>query len=246
VIADGIGPAVEVLRNARSIVVLTGAGVSTASGLPQFRGAGGIWDDKELMAAHDVSALPGSLAVLWETWGPLRPVIAAAEPNAAHQAIASLEMRFPAAITVATQNVDGLHQRAGSQVVAELHGSLFRSRCMTCDGTFPDPHAPNGVPLSPCCNAPARPDMTLFGEALPFDASRTAKLACRSADVLLIAGTSGAVSTATGLARYANDYGARVVLVNLEPWNADASRWLTATATGPVEELLPDLVSMLD
>ena len=243
---DALGPATEVLRDARSIVILTGAGVSTASGLPQFRGAGGVWDDEELMAAHDVSALPGSLEVLWETWGPLRPVVAAAQPNAAHQAIASLEMRFPAAITVATQNVDGLHQRAGSQVVAELHGSLFRSRCMACDETFPDLEAPIGVPLSPCCNAPARPDMTLFGEGLPFDASRTAKLACRSADVLLIAGTSGAVSTATSLARYAHDYGARVVLVNLEPWNADGSRWLTATATGPVEELPPRLVSRLE
>jgi NAD-dependent deacetylase len=204
-----------------------------------------VWDDEELMAAHDVSALPGSLDVLWATWGPLRAIVAAAQPNAAHQAIASLGQRFPGAVTVATQNVDGFHQRAGSRVVAELHGSLFQSRCMTCDQSFSDLEVPEGIPLSPCCGAPARPDMVLFGEALPFEASRTAKLACRAADVLLIVGTSGAVSTASGLARYATDYGARTVLVNLEPWGPDSSRWLTATVTGPAEELLPDLVSRL-
>jgi len=242
--AEGVGPAVDALRGARSVVVLTGAGVSTASGLPQFRG-GGMWDDDALLAAHEVSALPGSLEVLWATWGPWRPVVAATAPNAAHRAIALLEQLVPGAMTVATQNVDGLHQRAGSSVVAELHGSLFRSRCLSCDRSYHDEDTPVGIPSSPCCGAAARPDMTLFGEPLPFEAGRTAKVACRSADVLLVAGTSGAVTTATGLARYAAEYGARVVLVNAEPWGPDGARWLSTTVLGPVEVLLPDLVSRL-
>ena len=144
--SDSLDVAVQALRDARRVVVLTGAGVSTASGLPQFRGAGGVWGDRDLMDAHDVDALPGSLDVLWATWGPLRAVVASARPNDAHRAIASLGDRLPGAVTVATQNVDGLHQRAGSREVAELHGSLFRSRCTACEQSFPDEVVPDGIP----------------------------------------------------------------------------------------------------
>lgn len=234
----------RLLGDATEVVVLTGAGVSQASGLPTYRGPGGMWEDEDLMAAHNVSALPDSLPLLWLTCGPLRAQGAVAVPNPAHRAIADPERLVPGRVMVVTQNVDGLHQAAGSTTVAELHGSLFRSRCTSCDESYEDRSVPAGVPTSPCCDAPARPDAVLFGEALPLEAGRIAKVACRTADVLLVVGTSGKVSSATATVRYATDYGAAAVLVNTEPW-PDAAAHLACTLVGSAEDVVPALVTRM-
>ena len=180
------------------MVVLTGAGVSVASGLRPYRGPGGLWTDQpELAARMTAGAAPDDL---WHLFGPLRGELARAEPNAAHRALAALEARVP--LTVITQNIDGLHQRAGSQSVVELHGALGRSRCVACDRVTEDlvPH----VTAPRCeCGGALRPDVVLFEEPLPVDAEYAAKRALRDCDLFLAIGTSGTVSPASNFVRSA-------------------------------------------
>ena len=239
--------AARLVGGARELVVLTGAGISAPSGLPVFRGAGGMWEDEDLAAAHHVDALPGSLPLLWSVWGPMRRAVLGARPNPAHFALSALGRHPGRRVTVVTQNVDELHQRAGSASVAEVHGNLLHSTCLGCGTTYRDEEVPDPtegpVPTSPCCGAPARPAVILFGEGLPPAAERTAKVACRTAEVLLVVGTSGAVSSATGLVRYARDHGAVPVIVNTEPWPDEAG--FAASVVGPAEEVLPALVGMI-
>jgi NAD-dependent deacetylase len=243
-----LGDVAEVVRGARRLVVLTGAGISVGSGLPTYRGPGGLWDDETLRATR-ADGLPGSLPTLWSVMGPLRGRVLAARPNPAHFALSALErVGITGSVTVLTQNVDGLHQRAGSSAVVELHGNLLRSACLDCGTAFADDQVPDGhpdtIPRSPVCGGVARPDVVLFGEPLPVGAERAARDACRAADVLVVAGTSGAVTSATSMLSYAHDYGARCVLLNAEPWEPDCPLF-DAAAYGPAEMLLPDLVRML-
>ena len=243
--------AAELLRGAGEIVVLTGAGLSAPSGLPTYRGAGGMWEDVALLEAHDVAALPGSVPLLWSVWGPLRATCRDARPNAGHFALSLLGRVLPASVTLVTQNVDGLQQRAGdpSTTVNEIHGSLFHSICLDCGNAYRDDWTPSpggpAVPVSPCCGGVARPGVVLFGEPLAAEPERRARSACRTADVLLVVGTSGAVTSATGLVRYASDYGAECVLINAEPWAVLSSRPFAVTVLGPAEELLPELVDLV-
>ena len=238
----------DVVRDAGRLVVLTGAGVSVGSGLPTYRGPGGLWDD-ETLAATRADGLPASLPFLWSVMGPLRDQVLAARPNPAHFALSALErVATPGSVTVLTQNVDGLHQRAGSSTVVELHGSLLRSACSDCGTAFADDRVPDGrpdsIPRSPVCGGVARPDVVLFGEPRPVEAERDARSACRAADVLVVAGTSGAVTTATSTISYARDHGARCVLLDAEPWGTGGPLF-DAAAYGPAEVLLPELVRML-
>jgi NAD-dependent deacetylase len=208
------------IHAAERILVLTGAGVSRASGLPTYRGDQGIYAGTEIAALHHADALPGSLPELWRFWGPRRASIAEARPNAGHLALAAFAreraaLRRP--VTLATQNVDDLHERAGSPQVAHLHGRLFATRCSDDDCAYrvdPDTTAHHDVPQCPLCGAGLRPDVVLFGEQLALDALRTARQAVRECDLLLAVGTSGEVSTASSLIRYADDVGALLVVVD--------------------------------
>jgi NAD-dependent deacetylase len=193
---SSIDEAIHAIRAAkpRRVVVMTGAGVSAESGIPTFRGPGGLWRNfrPEDLATPDAFRRDPHLVWEWYEWR--RTLIRGAQPNAAHQAIASL----PDAAVV-TQNVDGLHARAGSRDVIELHGNIFRVRCVRegnprmREDTFPDlpPHCE--------CGALLRPDVVWFGEALPDDAVARAVGAIRNTDLLLVIGTSGVVYPAAGL-----------------------------------------------
>ncbi len=193
---SSIDEALDAIRKKtpQRVVAFTGAGVSADSGIPTFRGAGGLWRNyrsEDLATPH---AFRNDPHLVWEWYEWRRELIRNAKPNAAHEAIA----RLPDAVVV-TQNVDNLHTRAGSRNVLELHGNIFRVRC-TKEGTthvhedaFPDipPHCET-------CGALLRPDVVWFGESLPDDAVQRAVSAIRASDLLLVIGTSGVVQPAAG------------------------------------------------
>ncbi|HEY0479126.1 MAG TPA: Sir2 family NAD-dependent protein deacetylase [Kofleriaceae bacterium] len=222
----------------RNIVLLTGAGISQAAGLPTYRGKGGLWSDPELAALVYVEALATrrreSCSMLWD----FRCSIAKVEPTAAHRALAAFEDRLPAGTSflIITQNVDGLHQRAGSRRVVEYHGTLQRWRCEQC-GVELEP--PDGdLPVH--CDELMRPSAVLFGELIPPAAERAAKLALRGCDLFVAIGTSGTVWPAANFVRWAELNGARRVLLNLEI-DQDAHEAYPECHAGTADELVPQL-----
>jgi NAD-dependent deacetylase len=179
----------------------------------------------------------------------MRTLIGAAKPNAAHVALARTEQRLTSVqvLTVLTQNVDGLHQSAGSRNVVELHGSLHRSRCTRCDYSRVEDLAasPAGAPECPSCSASLRPDVVFFDEFLSVDAERSAKHALRDCDLFLAVGTSGTVSPASNFVRAAKFEGARTIYVNLEPMRPNNPDF-GEEALGPAAEVLPKLLGVTD
>jgi NAD-dependent deacetylase len=177
----------------RNVVVFTGAGISAESGIPTFRGEGGLWRSFRAEDLATPEAFAHDPALVWEWYEWRRGLVRAAQPNAAHRAIAAL----PGAVVV-TQNVDALHARAGSADVVELHGNLFRVRCMR-EQTVHDAAEPfETIPPHCRCGALLRPDVVWFGEMLPDDAVARASRVMRDAGLLLVIGTSGLVYPAAG------------------------------------------------
>ena len=231
----------EWLKHARSIAVLTGAGVSAESGVPTFRGNNGLWKQYR---SEDL-ATPGAFArdpkLVWEWYDWRRGLIAQAKPNAGHRALVELEKRAPL-FTLITQNVDGLHALAGSRNVFEVHGSIWSVRCTACgreqiDRRWPLPE----IPPKCECGALLRPGVVWFGESLPPRVWQDAEAAARSADVFLLIGTSAVVYPAAGLAQIAKASGARVVEINLA--ETVMSDGIDEFLQGPSGELLPQLIA---
>lgn len=238
-------------RSRNRVVVLTGAGISAESGIATYRAAGSSWTDPTLERRSHASAYGNHLPALWDFWGSLRRATAAAEPNLAHQALATQGDRCArngGSLTVLTQNVDGLHQRAGSADVLELHGSIHRTRCMrrACRAVFTDTRIPEpGTVLTcPTCQSRTRADITLFGEQLPTGALRRAREVMAAADLCVYVGTSGNVWPAADLVSVAAAAGALCVLVNAEPWphpHPDFER----TVLGMAGQVLPTVLEEL-
>jgi NAD-dependent deacetylase len=232
------------LSGYREIVVLTGAGVSVASGLPTYRGVGGLWEATDVAGHATAAAIAADPRKVWAFFAQLRRGISGAAPNPAHLALARAEraLRAGQRLTVITQNVDGLHHAAGSSRVVELHGTLLRSRCTSCE--YARPEDPATVPLEcppcPSCGAPLRPDVVLFDEALPVGAEWDAKMALRECDLFVAVGTSGSVSPASNFVRSAEYAGARTLYVNLEPMHPPNPAF-REVHLGPAEDLLPRL-----
>jgi NAD-dependent deacetylase len=231
----------------RNIVVLTGAGVSVASGLRPYRGPGGLWEEAGVAELATPQSLAERPRDVWRLFGSVRVAARAAQPNAAHEALAAWERRLDegATFTLITQNIDGLHQRAGSRNVIELHGSAFRTRCSSvqCDlAPFADddPHD-REMPACPRCGHALRPDVVLFEEPISGDAEWRSKRALRDCDLFLAVGTSGTVSPASNFVRAAEFARARTVLVNLEPMNPRHPAY-DEEYLGRAEELLPVLL----
>jgi NAD-dependent deacetylase len=229
------------IRAAERIVVLTGAGISAESGVPVFRGAGGLWRNfrpKELATPEAFARQPG---VVWEWYLWRRQRIAAAEPNGGHLAIARLEQRRPG-VTVLTQNVDGLHQRAGSCSPIELHGNLWRVRCAVgCAGgaTHDDESAPARTEFRCRCGAWLRPDVVWFGEPLDAAAMASSIEAAEHADLVLVVGTSGIVFPVAALPQIARRSGARLVEVNVD--DTPLTPFADAALRGAAGVVLPAL-----
>ena len=239
--------AAELLGAAVYAVALTGAGVSTPSGIPDFRGDGGLWagqDPAEVAALHVFLRDPRPF---FRWFGPLFGLLSAAQPNPAHTALARLEQagRLRAVIT---QNIDGLHQRAGSREVYELHGHVRSATCVRCGRQVPSQPLQRtiagGRPLAcPGCRGALKPDVVLFGEALPQGLYWMARRALEQSDLLLVAGTSLEVEPAGGLPLLALRRGARLLIINKSATHLDARADVVLRAD--VAEALPALAERL-
>jgi NAD-dependent protein deacetylase/lipoamidase len=247
----GLAEAGEWIRRARRVAALTGAGLSQESGVPVFRGPGGLWRNFRPEELATPEAFRRDPKLVWEWYDWRRSVIARAQPNRAHRALAELERAKPE-FRLITQNVDGLEERAGSRRVIRLHGNIWRLRCTVC-GREETNRAVPLEPLPPRCpcdgrEIPARgglmrPGVVWFGEALPEEALEQAFRAARAAEVFLVVGTSAVVHPAAALPRVAWEQGARVIEVN--PEATALSEMAQVSLRGPAGELLPELIGEL-
>lgn len=233
----------------QNIVILTGAGISVASGLRPFRGPDGLWEEHQVAEFGHIETLQRQPLRTWQLFGAMRAPVAAAQPNPAHLALAQLEARLRPGqqFLLITQNVDGLHQKAGSKQVTELHGNIGHTCCTSPDCKLA-PYADlaahvNKVPHCPLCGSVLRPNIVLFGEALPALASWQAKRALRDCDLFIAIGTSGTVSPAANFVRSAEYVGARTIYINLEAMTPDNPAF-KETYLGKAEELLPALLDI--
>lgn len=232
---------VELLQSKPATLVVTGAGVSAESGIPTFRDAmSGMWAryrPEELATPEGFRRDP---ALVWEWYEWRREMVSSAQPNPGHHALARLQHLNPTTRLV-TQNVDGLHQRAGSNSVTELHGNLFSNRCLD-DGEAVDENSwrPGKPPRCPRCGGPVRPGVVWFGEMLPADAIEGAQRAAAQCDLFFSIGTSSVVYPAAQLAQIASDSGAVIVEINPDPTPLTSmSDFALPFASG---EALPELV----
>ncbi|WP_374825635.1 NAD-dependent deacetylase [Aerosakkonema sp. BLCC-F183] len=232
-----------------NIVVLTGAGISVASGLPTFRGSGSIGEESSTKKYTSVEAVEQDPAGLWHYFSNFRITARQAIPNAAHLALANLEhhLRADRSFTLITQNVDGLHQRAGSQNVIELHGNVHRTKCTNSQCTL-EPYSEenlhtDSIPSCKLCGHLLRPDIVLFGEFLSPLADWQSKRSLRDCDLFLAVGTSGLVFPAANFVRSAAYVGARTIMVNLEAIDPP-NPYFQEEYLGRAEEILPQLLAI--
>jgi NAD-dependent deacetylase len=234
----------EALRAATSVVVLTGAGISAESGVPTFRGAGGLWRNYSPQQLATPEAFARNPRLVWEWYDWRRSVIHRAQPNTGHRALAELERRIVAArgcFTLVTQNVDGLHQRAGSRNVLKLHGDIWVVRCSDCGLAECNEEVPlKQLPPHCSCGGILRPGVVWFGEGLPAEEWERASEASVRAQIVMVVGTSAAVYPAAGLAELGRGAGAKLAIINPESTPLDAlADWALNAKAG---EILPGLV----
>lgn len=239
------GAILAALRRAREIVVFSGAGLSADSGIPTFRdGPDGLWADIDPQEVVSVEGFARDPDKVWRWHQTMRQLFAAARPNPGHTGIFALEALLPQArVTVVTQNIDGLHQAAGSTRVFEVHGSAMRLRCHRHCGFIEAWDGGDGPRACPRCGQPARPDVVWFGEALEEDVFTAAVQAAYGADLLFTVGTSAVIQPAASLPVLARQAGALVVEVNpcTTPFSRSADHALRVGAS----EFFPELLQRL-
>ncbi len=231
------------LRDAQHVCVLTGSGVSAESGVPTFREAQtGLWEqyDPHELATPDAFQRDPALVWRWYCWR--RELVASVDPNAGHHALVKLAGLVPT-LTIITQNVDGLHQRAGSDKVIEFHGNLFENRCFVEGCAITDADMSAEVPVCTGCGAMLRPGVVWFGESIPESVMHAADSAVRDCDLFFSIGTSSLVWPAAGFAEAARQQGASVVEINLDA--TPMSSQTDFRLQGKSGTLLPELVNCL-
>lgn len=233
----------RLLKHVHHVVVLTGAGVSHESGIPTFRGPGGLWRNfrpEELATPHAFARDPH---LVWEWYDWRRGLIGQAQPNPGHRALVALEELAPD-FTLITQNVDGLHVKAGSRRVLEVHGSIWETRCSDCGMVKEDRRVP--LPIPPQCEACGgllRPNVVWFGESLDPRVLDAVQEALKQAQVMLVVGTSAVVQPAASFALWARQYGAKLVEINPDP--TPLTPHCDFVLMGKSGEMLPLLVEAL-
>lgn len=234
-------PVLDRLKIAKKVVFVTGAGMSQESGIPTFRGKDGLWRNYDPMRIATIDAFYENPKLVWEWYEDRRKNIVAAKPNAGHKAIVELE-RYKKVI-VLTQNIDGLHQRAGSTKVLELHGSIIRIKCTSC--SFQDYVVSSFDVFPPLCKCGKilRPDVVWFGESLPQDVWSEAIAYAYSCDIMVIAGTSLLVSPANTLPLYAKRNNA--ILIEINPEDTIMSVDMDLTIRGTSSNIIPKLTEIV-
>ncbi|MBW2618579.1 MAG: NAD-dependent deacylase [Deltaproteobacteria bacterium] len=234
----------DALRAARKVVVLTGAGVSAESGVPTFRGEGGLWRDREVTSLATPEGFAQDPELVWEFYNWRRELLSRCQPNPAHLALAALERIRPGLVLI-TQNIDGLHAAAGSENIVELHGNLWRLRCLGCGQESMDFRVPVPYPpLCPCCRQMLRPGVVWFGEALDAKTLDRASRASQECEAMLVVGTSAVVYPAASLAPLAKEQGAVIIEVNIEA--TSYSSLTDFSLLGPAGVILPALIEGLE
>ena len=228
------------IKKFRKIVFVTGAGISQESEIPTFRGKDGLWRNHDAMKLATIDAFYENPKLVWKWYNERRMNVFQAQPNPGHRAIAELEKY--ADVVVLTQNIDGLHQKAGSSKVLELHGSIVKVKCSVCD--YKEEiltEISNSPPFCKCGNI-LRPDVVWFGESLPQDVWQNAMNFTSKCDLMIIAGTSLVVSPANTLPIYAKQNNA--ILIEINPEDTVMSREMNLVIRNTSAESLPELVSL--
>jgi len=247
---DSIQKAAGLIARSRHAVVLTGAGISTPSGIPDFRSARtGLWTHTDPMKVASLTAFRYHPEQFYNWLRPLLEQIWAAKPNPAHQALAQLENQGYLKAII-TQNIDGLHQRAGSHNVLEVHGSLMTFSCVSCQTTSPSENMLQDLlnkellPRCQRCRSILKPDIILYEEMLPEDIWMESEAHARQADLFIVAGSSLEVIPAAFLPQYALDCGARLVINNFSATHLDPEAALLLP--GDVAEVLPQIAALFN
>ena len=227
------------MNDLRNIVVLTGAGISAESGIDTFRSEGGLWEQHRVEDVATPEGYAHDPDLVLGFYDMRRAALAGVGPNPAHEALALLEREFAGDLLIVTQNVDDLHERAGSARVLHMHGELNSALCTACEMRAPFHGAMLTRPPCPVCHAPnLRPDVVWFGE-MPYQMDRIYR-ALREADLFVSIGTSGAVYPAAGFVRDAREMGAKTLELNLE--RSEGSHWFHESRQGPASVLVPEWV----
>lgn len=234
----------ERLRVAYTVAAVTGAGISAASGIPTFRGKEGLWRKYKPEELANFAAFQKNPQLVWEWYAWRRKIVQKAQPNLGHYALVDMERLFPEFILI-TQNVDNLHQRAGSKHIIELHGNITRSKCSRCGKPYqPEVNPEQGIPACPECGGLIRPDVVWFGETLPEAAISRAQEAAMQSEVFFSIGTSAVVEPAASLPYIARGNGAYVVEIN--PDKTPLTDVADEHLNGPADKILPALIIALE
>ena len=226
------------------MVVLTGAGISAESGVPTFRGKEGLWGKFKPEQLASMDAFMSNPKIVWEWYNWRRELIAKVKPNAGHAALVNLENMIDE-FTLVTQNVDNLHELAGSKSILELHGNIYRNKCMDCSALYGDEGDidPEKIPTCSLCNGKIRPDIVWFGEMLDPEIINAAFLKAEEAELFFVVGTSALVHPAATLPIVAKQHGAILVEINVE--RTALSDLVDFHFEGKSGQFLPKLVELL-
>jgi NAD-dependent deacetylase len=242
-----VAQAIDYLKESQHAVALTGAGISTPSGIPDFRSpTSGLWDQADPLQVASISGFKRNPQAFFDWIHPLAKIIMNARPNPAHEALSWLEQHGPLQALI-TQNIDLLHMRAGSQNVYEVHGHLRQATCQKCghklpaDDVLPEFIATRQIPRCPLCQGVLKPDVILFGELLPMRVMQAAQREVTRCDLMLVAGSSLTVAPACDLPQQAKMTGARLIIVNYHETHADFMADVVIRAD--VADILPRLAA---
>jgi len=230
----------RLMADRKQCVALTGAGVSAESGIPTFRSKGGLWEKYDPIEFASIEAFRKDPSKYWSLRGEFIKDYDRYQPNKAHLSLAELE-QMGIVHAVITQNIDGLHKKAGSKNVIEIHGNLMEIICLACGKEYKAPHVPEGMPPHCSCGGILKPNTVLFGEELPADVFMKAKEASATCRIMLLVGTSAIVHPAASLPYLAIQHGAKIIEINIENAFPDADYFIIEKAGTALPRIVAEI-----